>query len=241
MMCFSLTEQVLFDIWLRWRIEAVSNMGIVLIGTPIRRVLLMNKRFLLWVMLPIAVGVGILAGWWWVQSRPKLSKTLITPPIEIADFRLSAFPDRQVRLSDYRGKWVMVYFGYTYCPDVCPSTLNDLKKAWQLLADAQKFQLLMITADPERDSPEVLATYLAHFHPSFLGLSGSLTDTHQIAKNFGAFFEKHTAQTQGGYLVDHSSSVFVLDPAGQLVYIISFGTPPAIIAQDLTILARQTH
>lgn len=132
-----------------------------------------------------------------------------------ADFRLTDHNGKTRTLADFRGKAVAVFFGYTHCPDVCPTTLADLAQAMRLLGkDADKVQVLFITVDPERDTPEVLVQYTPAFHPSFLGLHGDAQATVQAAKAFYVAYEKRS--TASGYNMDHSVGTFLVDPGGKV-------------------------
>jgi len=132
-----------------------------------------------------------------------------------ADFRLTDHSGKTRTLADFRGKAVALFFGYTHCPDVCPTTLADLAQMMQLLGnDAGRVQVLFITVDPERDTPEMLAQYVPAFHPSFLGLHGDAQATAQAAKAFYVGYQKQP--TSSGYNVDHSLGTFLVDPKGRV-------------------------
>ena len=119
-------------------------------------------------------------------------------------------------LEDFKGKVVAVFFGFTHCPDACPTTLLDLATvARELGPDAQRLQVLVVTVDPERDTPEVMRQYVASFNPTFLGLYGTREETAAVAKEFKVYFQKQP-QPGGGYTVDHSAGTFVLDKNGRL-------------------------
>ena len=133
------------------------------------------------------------------------------------DFHLTDHNGRPRSLADFRGKVVMLFFGFTHCPDVCPATMADMARVVDKLGpDGQRVQGLFITVDPERDTPQVLAKYLAAFHPSFLGLYGDQGATAALAKEFKAFYAAQPAEEHGHYSVDHSSGVYAFDPRGRL-------------------------
>ena len=120
-------------------------------------------------------------------------------------------------LEDFRGKLVVLFFGYTHCPDVCPTTLADTAAALKTLGpDAARVQVLFVTLDPERDTPELLAKYVPYFNPDFLGLSGDAAATERTAKEFKIFYEKRPGAAPGAYTLDHSAQVYVLDAGGRL-------------------------
>ena len=132
-----------------------------------------------------------------------------------ADFRLTDHNGKTRTLADFRGKVVAVFFGYTHCPDVCPTTLADLAQAMRLLGkDADRVQVLFITVDPERDTPEMLVQYAPAFYPSFLGLHGDAQATAQAAKAFYVGYEKRP--NASGYNMDHSVGTFLVDPGGKV-------------------------
>ena len=147
---------------------------------------------------------------------------------------------RAVTLDTFRGKVVVLFFGYTHCPDVCPTTLSDIAEAFkQMPAGASdKVQVLFVTVDPERDTPEVLKAYAPYFHPSFLGLYGSPTQVAQAAKDFRIVYRRHVEPGASGYLVDHSAGSYVLDSHGRLRLYLPFGHTPQDIANDLTALLK---
>ncbi len=137
-------------------------------------------------------------------------------------------------LGDFRGKAVAVVFGYTRCPDVCPTTLADYAKAVKLLGpEGDRVQVLFVTLDPERDSAALLRSYVPAFDPAFLGLRGDAEATARVVRDFKLYVEKGPADASGNYAVQHSSQVFVYDPAGKLRLIVPAGTSPPAIAADL--------
>jgi protein SCO1/2 len=155
------------------------------------------------------------------------------------DFTLTAHTGERVALSDFRGKHAVIYFGYTYCPDVCPTTLARLNQALMLLGDrAGDVQVLMVSVDPERDTPEKLAPYMAAFNPTFLGLTGSEQELLQAATPFGVYFAKHEVEGQSGYLVDHTASTMVVDPEGRVKLIWPPNTSAQFMAEDLATMTN---
>jgi len=141
------------------------------------------------------------------------------------------------RLEEFRGKAVVLFFGFTHCPDVCPTTLADMAQAMrQLGADADRVQVLFVTLDPERDTQEVLAQYVTAFDPRFLGLRGDLEATRTVAKEFKVYFEKRPGAAPGAYTVDHSAQTYVLDPQGRLRLFVRHGRIVEDLAPDLRVL-----
>ena len=124
--------------------------------------------------------------------------------------------DGEVRLSEFRGDLVVMYFGYTNCPDFCPATLSKYKKVREQLGDdADDIQIMMISVDPDRDSPERMEQYMASFDESFVGLTGSEDQLRAVASQFGIFFQRAEGSEASGYLVDHTTTVVVLDKEGR--------------------------
>jgi protein SCO1/2 len=141
------------------------------------------------------------------------------------------------RLEDWRGKAVVVFFGFTHCPDVCPTTLADMAQVVrQLGTDAERVQVLFVTVDPERDTQEMLAKYVPAFDPRFLGLRGSLEATRAVAKEFKVYFEKRPGETPGAYSVDHSAQSYVIDPQGRLRLFVRHERIAEDLAPDLRTL-----
>jgi len=142
-------------------------------------------------------------------------------------------------LEDFRGKLALVYFGYTFCPDVCPTTLSTANKALEQLGDkADEVQMVMVTVDPDRDTAAVLKNYLNNFNPNFVGLTGSPDQIASAATPFGVFYEKHEGSAATGYLVDHTASLMVLDREGRLRLVFPFETTAEDMAADLKQLLK---
>ena len=138
-------------------------------------------------------------------------------------------------LADLRGAWVMVFFGYTHCPDFCPLTLGEFNRVESLLGDAaEDVRFLFISVDGERDTPEALAAYLARFNPDFLGFSGDAQTLARIQPDYGFFYELRTdTGSAADYLVDHSTRSYLIDPEGRLVMTYAYGTDPDVIAETI--------
>lgn len=151
--------------------------------------------------------------------------------------RLADFDGKMRTLADFRGKLVIVDFGYTQCPDVCPTTLHDYAEAMKKLgADAAQVQFLFVTVDPKRDTPKLLKEYVPAFDPRFLGLRGDAEATERVTKDFRIYAQARPGKTPESYTVDHSSQVFVFDREGRLRLMIPAATAPADIASDLRVL-----
>ena len=137
-------------------------------------------------------------------------------------------------LSDFRGKLVVIFFGFTQCPDVCPTTLSDMAAVKQKLGkDGERLQVLFVTLDPERDTQALLAQYVPAFDPSFIGLYGSLQTTAEVAKDFKVFYQKVPGTTATSYTLDHTAASFVFDQEGRVRLFIRYGMSADKIAADL--------
>jgi protein SCO1/2 len=141
-------------------------------------------------------------------------------------------------LQDFRGKLVVLFFGYTHCPDVCPTTLGDVAMALRQLSPEQaaRVQVLFVSVDPERDTPEMLKAYVPYFHPDFLGLLGTPEEVAEAAREFRIVYRKHVEEGATGYLVDHTAGSYVLDAQGRLRLFLPFAQPAPDIAHDLKLL-----
>ena len=153
------------------------------------------------------------------------------------DLRLKDPTGKDRSLADFRGKVVALFFGYTHCPDVCPTTLADMAKAMKLLGpDAKGVQVLFVTVDPKRDTPELLAQYVPAFDPSFLGLWGDAGATATATKAFNIYFQERAGKDAASYTVDHTAQSFVIDKEGRLRLVWPYGIEVAQMAGDLKVL-----
>jgi protein SCO1/2 len=149
-------------------------------------------------------------------------------------FELVDTDGEQVSDQTYRGKWMLIYFGYTFCPDACPTALSNIGIALQALgAEANVIQPLFITVDPKRDTVVTLHSYLQSFDPRIIGLTGSEAQIRAIAKTYRVYVEPQKPEADGNYLVDHSSYLYLMDPNGTFVDVVQSTTPPAQIADSL--------
>jgi protein SCO1 len=155
------------------------------------------------------------------------------------DFSLTDHTGRARTLADFRGKAVVMFFGYTHCPDVCPTTLAELKMVRsQLGPDGERVQVLFVTVDPERDTQGVLAQYVPAFDPSFLGLRADAAATAKVAKDFKVFYQKVPGSKPDNYSIDHTAGSYVFDPQGRLRLFVRHGNATNLTS-DLRLLLHE--
>ena len=172
-------------------------------------------------------------------DAPKFRSTDITGADFGKELSLTGHDGKPRTLADFRGKAVVVFFGYTHCPDICPTTLADVAGVMKKLGtDAARVQVLFVTLDPERDTPEVLAKYVPAFDPAFIGLIGDAAATQRAAKEFRIFYEKRPGNAPGAYTVDHSGQSYVIDPQGRLRLFVRFDRIGIDLADDLHTLLK---
>lgn len=153
------------------------------------------------------------------------------------DFALTDHNGKPRSLADFKGKAVVVFFGYTHCPDVCPTTMSEMAAVMQQLGpQADRVQVLFITVDPERDTQELLSKYVPAFDPRFLGLTGDKAATEKVAKDFKVFYQKVAGKEAGSYSMDHTAGSFVFDPQGRIRLFVRHGQGAEPIAHDLKLL-----
>lgn len=137
-------------------------------------------------------------------------------------------------LADFKGKVVAVFFGYTHCPDVCPTTLAELAGAMKKLGTAaDKVQVLLVTVDPERDTPDVLGPYVTAFDPRFLALRGDAAQTAQVAREFKVIYQKVAGKVPDNYTMDHSAGTYIFDAQGRLRLYVGYGQGSEVFAHDI--------
>jgi protein SCO1/2 len=172
------------------------------------------------------------------DAGPKFKSTDITGADYGKTLDLTDHNGNPRHLEDFRGKAVVVFFGFTHCPDVCPTTLADMAQVVKSLGpDGGKVQVLFVTVDPERDTPEALSKYVTAFDPRFLGLSGDLEQTRRVAKDFKIYFEKR--KTGNTYSIDHSAQSYVIDPQGRLRLFVRHDRISSDLPDDLKTLLRE--
>lgn len=170
---------------------------------------------------------------------PKFRGTDITGAEFGRELALNGHDDKPRTLADFRGKAVLVFFGYTHCPDVCPTTLADAAQALKALGkDADRVQVLFVTVDPERDTPAVLSKYVPAFDPRFLGLHGDADAIQKAAKEFKIFYEKRPGKAPGEYTMDHSGQSYVFDPQGRIRLLLRHDRLSQDLVEDLRTLLK---
>ena len=172
------------------------------------------------------------------DGKPSFKNTDITGADYAKGFALTDHTGKARTLADFNGKVVSIFFGFTHCPDVCPTTLAEMKGVLDKLGpdDAKRVQVLFVTIDPERDTPALLANYVPAFHPSFIGLAGSPEATAKMAKDFKVFYQKVPGKTPGSYSMDHSAGSYVYDPQGRLRLFVRHGMPLEGLVADFKLL-----
>ena len=169
------------------------------------------------------------------DSSSSIDSTGFTANVRIGGpFTLTNHRGEKVTDSTYRGRFLFVYFGYGYCPDVCPTELANMAAALDMLGDkAIALQPLFVTVDPERDSVEFLAEYVGQFHPKFVGLTGTPAEIVAVAKSYRVFYRKANEDNSTEYLVDHSSFVYLIGPNGEFLTMFRSATDPAAMAKTI--------
>lgn len=172
--------------------------------------------------------------------KPVFANTDITGLDYGKDFSLTDHTGKPRTIADFRGKLVFVFFGYTHCPDICPTTLSDMAGIMKSLgSDADKLQVLFITLDPERDTPEVMAGYVPAFHPGFLGLYGDRLATEKVARDFKIFQQRVPGPDGKSYTIDHTAASYVFDTQGRLRLFVRHGQNGAPLLNDLKLLLSE--
>ena len=192
----------------------------------------MSKKFFLTllssllILLVLSIGTGL-----WVYKQTK-SNNLNKATLVGGSYSLTDHNGKKVTDKSFPNKFKIIYFGYTFCPDICPTGMAVISQALDLLGNkAKRIKPIFITVDPKRDNVEIMAEYHNHFHPSFSNLTGTLDQIRRVAKLYRVYYKKSDASEAENYLMDHSSIMYVLSPEGE--YINHFGpqiTPEQIIA-----------
>jgi len=198
----------------------------------------MKKTTRIGLLLALVLATSAAALLAWQISRdtgPAEAPTGLVADVDIGGpFTLTDHTGRQVTDRDYLGGFVLIYFGYTFCPDVCPTELGDIAQALDELGDdAAAVTPVMITVDPERDTPQVLAGYVALFHERLVGLTGTPEQIKQVASAYRVYYRKAENPGYTDYLMDHTSFIYLLDPQGKVAALFRYGTPPEEMAKRI--------
>ncbi len=204
----------------------------------IRRLRMIRRISLIGCGLILAAAVGLIADRH--LSHPRQAEPTQTQPLQIGGaFTLTAHDGRQVTDSDFRGRHMLVFFGYTYCPDICPASLSEISTALDELEGlADKVHPVFVTVDPERDTSDRLKDYVDHFNPRITGLTGTAEQIKQVAKAYRVYYAKVPAEDgdPDGYLMDHSSVIYLMDPEGRFKSHFSHQTDGETMAAKLKTL-----
>ncbi len=185
----------------------------------------------------LSITAGLLAAC--SPGKPSFRSIDLTGADYAQDFSLPDHNGQLRTLKDFGGKIVVVFFGFTQCPDVCPTSMADLAQVKQLLgADGDKLQGIFITVDPERDTPALLKGYMANFDPTFLALRPTPEQLVQIAKDFKIYYKKVEGKTPTSYTLDHSAGSYVYDTKGQLRLYNRYGAGAEVLASDIRLLLK---
>ena len=189
----------------------------------------------------LLTGAALLLGACSESSKPSFTAIDVTGADYAKDFALTDHNGQARTLKDFPGKIVVMFFGYTQCPDVCPTSLTELAAVKKILgADGDKLQGLFVTVDPERDTPEIMRAYMANFDPSFLALYADNPEKlAALAKDYKVYYKKVEGKTKSSYTMDHSAGMYVYDTQGRLRLYSRYGSGAGALAVDIQLLLRE--
>jgi protein SCO1 len=200
----------------------------------------MNHRFAIQLIAASAIWLGaggLLSAC--SEAKPSFASVDVTGASYAQDFELTDQSGKTRRLADFKGKVVVMFFGFTQCPDVCPTSMLELAEVKRALgADGDKLQGLFVTVDPARDTPEVLKAYMENFDPSFLALRPTPDRLDQLAKDFKVYYKRVNGPTPTSYTMDHSAGSYIYDPQGKLRLFTRYGSGANVLAADIRQLLR---
>ena len=195
------------------------------------------------VVLLATLAMGLLAGCDRVgggAAKPSFKAVDITGAEYARELSLPDADGHMRTLADFKGKVTLVFFGYTQCPDVCPSTLAELAAVKRGLGkDGDRVQGVFVSIDPQRDTPQILKAYMASFDPGFIALRGTPEQTQAAAKNFKVFYAQVPGKTEGSYTVDHTAGSYVFDASGKVRLFVRYGSGPEALTHDLKLLLAE--
>ena len=193
---------------------------------------LIRKRVFAFLVVVCAAAIAGVAGY--SSLKPGQGPISSGTALVGGPFELTAHTGARVSDKDFEGKYLLIFFGYTYCPDVCPAELQVISAALDYLGDKGKnIQPIFITIDPERDTPEALSKYMPNFHPRYLGLTGSPKEIERVAKAYRVYYAKAKETGDGDYLMDHSSIIYLMDRQGTFLKHFSYGTDAKQLAERI--------
>ena len=194
----------------------------------------------------IALALGLWAGSQWLSrtSTADLKTAVLYPArLTIPDFQLQRADGKSFAANDLHGHWTIVFFGFTHCPDICPTTLADFKQVWSRLAaqgKTDKVQFLFVSVDPERDTPDQLARYVAFFNKDFVAATGTDEELTRLTRALGLLYLRVPDQS-GGYSIDHSASAMIIDPQGRRVGMFRPPFAPDAVSADILALINSSR
>ncbi|PQA76881.1 SCO family protein [Rhodoferax sp. TS-BS-61-7] len=202
----------------------------------------MNKRFALKSIAAGALSMGAMAVLTACsEQKPSFASVDVTGANYAKDFELTDHNGQLRHLTDFKGKVVVMFFGFTQCPDVCPTSMAELADVKQLLGkDGDRLQGLFVTVDPERDTPEVLKAYMGNFDPSFLALTTTPEKLAVLAKDYKVYYKKVEGKTPTSYTMDHSAGSYIYDPQGNLRLFTRYGSGAKVLASDIAQLLKSS-
>ena len=172
-------------------------------------------------------------------DKPQFKSIDLTGADYAQDFSLMDHNGQLRTIKDFAGKVVVVFFGFTQCPDVCPTSMAELAEVKRLLGlDGDKLQAIFITVDPERDTPELLKAYMGNFDPGFVALRPTPEQLPQVAKDFKIYYKKVDGKTKGSYTLDHSAGSYIYDPKGRVRLYNRYGSGAEVLASDIRLLLK---
>lgn len=187
----------------------------------------------------LSMTAGMLMGC--TPDKPQFKSIDLTGADYAQGFSLADHNGQLRTLKDFAGKVVVVFFGFTQCPDVCPTSMAELAQVRQLLGpDGDKLQAIFITVDPERDTPEMLKAYMGNFDPTFLALRPTPEQLPQVAKDFKIYYKKVDGKTKGSYTMDHSAGSYIFDEKGRIRLYNRYGSGVEVLASDIRLLMKSS-
>jgi len=205
-----------------------------------KSIMILTRANFFWTIAVVALTLLGGAGCQPFSFGYKFKGTQFDTPIPVPNFELVDSNNQPFHLKDVAGNVALVFFGYTFCPDVCPLTLVDVKTAMNKLEGKEKVKVIFITVDPDRDTPEAMRGYLDNFDPEYIGLTGDYEQIQQVMKPFGAFAQKEeVSESAAGYLVSHTARLYLINPNQELILTYPFGFEADDLRSDLTHLLQQ--